>query len=109
MGYATYTLTPSITEVGMEKYESVDGLGLCEHCEVIVSISQYVGDDASSADWMCRCGKTLTHLSFGFDKGTRGARKVRWVGPGGKWVDKKPTENFRLGNIQATTGPKRFF
>lgn len=94
----------------MEKYERAEGLGLCEHCGALVSISDYAGDDAMNAKWLCgKCRGELSHLSFGFDKGARGAQKVRWVGPDGKWTDKKPTDDFQLGTIQVMVGPEVFY
>ena len=90
----------------MYGYERVEGLGLCEHCGAIVSISNYAGDEAMNADWLCgKCKGKLSHLSFGFDKGSRGAQKVRWVGPNGKWTNQKPAEDFRLGGLEVMVGP----
>lgn len=91
----------------MEKYERAEGLGLCEHCETVVSISEYPGGDEMNAKWLCgKCKGELTHLSFGFDRRSLDAQKVRWVGPDGKWTDKKPTDDFQLGTVQVMVGPK---
>ena len=83
----------------MEPLELVDSIGLCEHCGKLVSITDYAGDEGGNADWICMCGKPITHLSFGYDKGTTGAKRVKWVGPDGKWTNNRPTDDFKLGNI----------
>jgi hypothetical protein len=84
------------------------GLGLCEHCGTLVSVSDYAADESMNADWLCRCGKKLTHTSFGYDKGTEGAKKVRWVSPDRKWTDVKPAEDFQLGKVRVIRQMSRF-
>lgn len=84
----------------MQPLELVDTLGLCEHCGKLISFTDYADDEGSNANWICMCGKPITHLSFGFDKGTAGAKKVKWVGPDGKWTNECPVDDFTLGNIQ---------
>jgi len=93
----------------MEPLELVDSLGLCEHCGKLVSITDYAGDEGGNAKWICECGKPLTHLSFGYDKGTTGAKKIKWVGPNHKWTDTRPTDDFRLGNIQVIMKMPRYW
>lgn len=74
-------------------------LGLCEHCNCLLDTSN-MPMDGMGAIWVCpRCGKEISHLSFGFDRSTSDAQKVRWVGPNGSWVDQCPSEDFRLGNL----------
>ena len=55
--------------------------------------------DSMNAIWKCSCGGELSHLSFGYDHGGKGAKKVRWVGPELKWVTEQPINDFELGNI----------
>lgn len=93
----------------VRRHALLETLGLCEHCGVLVFISDYAGDDTMDAEWLCQCQGKLTHLSFGFDRGSSGARKVRWVGPDGKWVDEKPTEDFTLGDINVVIRVSKFF
>jgi len=92
----------------METLELVDSLGLCEHCGKLVSVTDYAGDDSGNAKWMCSCGKEVTHVSFGYDRGTSGAKKVKWVGPDGKWTDARPSEDFKLGKIQVIMKMPRY-
>ncbi len=76
----------------------IDALGLCEHCNALVSMLNLPADSID-AIWRCSCGQEMSHLSFGFDKGGLGAKKVKWVGPGRVWVDQQPTQDFELGHI----------
>ena len=74
---------------------SIDGIGLCEHCGKVVSVE---GREADGI-WLCEhCGSSITHESFGFDKPSFGARKVKWVGPGLNWVGERPPP-FKEGGI----------
>jgi len=77
---------------------SLEGLGLCEHCATPLSI-EGMPADSMDADWCCpHCGKILSGLSFGYEGEGQGTRKVKWVGPEGKWVAVKPTQDFELGD-----------
>lgn len=53
-----------------------------------------------NAKWLCKCGGELGHLSFGYDKATSGAKKVKWVGSDGKWTETEPKEDFKLGDMR---------
>jgi len=64
-------------------------LGLCEHCGVIVTMEGRPTD----GKWICGCDNELTHKSFGV---TENGKKIRWVGPDGKWAKEKPTEDFKI-------------
>lgn len=76
---------------------SINGLGLCEHCNVLLTIEDLSGD-AAGTTWHCpQCKGHLTHASFGYDRGGKGAQKIRWVGPDGTWVDQRPESEFTLG------------
>jgi len=78
-------------------------LGSCEHCEVVINISDFPAE-AMNADWVClSCGGILTHKSFGYasEKGD----KVKWVGPEGELVDKRPEEDFIFGNLDVCVNP----
>ncbi|OGZ52429.1 MAG: hypothetical protein A3B25_01925 [Candidatus Ryanbacteria bacterium RIFCSPLOWO2_01_FULL_48_26] len=80
-------------------YETLATLGLCEHCGIMVSMANFPAD-AMGAEWHCpNCKGILGHVSFGFDKATSGAKKIKWVGPGGTWTDVEPKDDFKLGEI----------
>ncbi len=80
-------------------YATIVTLGLCEHCGMLVSMAN-MPDDAMDAEWHCpKCSGILGHASFGFDKGTRGAKKIKWVGPDGRWTDEQPKDDFKLGDL----------
>ena len=70
----------------------MSGLGLCEHCGILVTVEMRPVDGA----WICVCGGELTHESFGY---TQDGQKTRWVGPDGEWINEKPTEDFKLGDL----------
>jgi hypothetical protein len=70
-------------------------LGLCEHCNALITI-QGLPAEAMDAVWKCeKCGGVFSEKTFGFEKG----KKVRWVGEEGRWVDEKPTRDFQLGKF----------
>jgi hypothetical protein len=72
------------------RYIYGEALGICEHCGTILDITGFPSE-SMDADWICpNCKRILSHLSFGYDKETEDAKRVKWVGPGGKWVDKAP-------------------
>jgi len=76
-------------------------LGLCEHCNELLNLSN-MPLDAIDAKWACPnsdCGREITHLSFGYDSGGKNAKKVKWVGPKGQWVNEKPLSGFELQGI----------
>jgi len=86
----------------------VETLGKCEHCGKIIGGEDYADSEGDEV-WHCKhCRGIVGHASFGYDKPVNGCKKVRWVGPGGEWVDKKPKEDFRIGSIQVTVHPMRF-
>jgi len=73
-------------------------LGLCEHCGVLITISDLPAD-AMDGDWACpKCGKLLGGKTFGYEGEGRDCKKTRWVGPKRKWVSQKPTQEFTLGS-----------
>ena len=83
----------------------VDALGACEHCGVLVNITN-LPVDAMGATWRCReCDGELTHRSFGYRSAQGG--KEKWVGPGGRWTEKRPINDFELGPycVSATPPP----
>ena len=70
------------------------GLGLCEHCQTLVSI-QGMPAEAMDAEWNCpKCNRVLTEKTFGYKNG----KKVLWVGKDGKWVEKEPEGSFDLND-----------
>ncbi len=75
----------------------VDGLGKCEHCQQILHILQYAGDESMSAQWLCGCCCAVVEgASFGYDATHT---KKRWIGPGSRWQDTRPTEDFTIGDL----------
>jgi len=75
------------------------GLGLCEHCGVLLSIEN-MPPDSMNADWYCLdCKKLLTGRSFGYESINNKWEKTKWVGKKGEWVADKPEEDFNLGDL----------
>ena len=71
------------------------GLGLCEHCQTLLTI-EGMSADAMDSEWKCpQCEGVLTNESFGYKED---GSKIKWVGKGKKWTITKPTEDFDLGN-----------
>ncbi len=83
----------------MQDVELVDALGLCEHCNALLSIVEFSHDKSMNGEWHCVCNGKITHLSFGYDQGGKGAKRVKWVGPSGKWVTKRPKRDFELNGV----------
>lgn len=74
----------------------IAALGLCEHCGVLLNISDMPAE-AMDADWVCPgCNRKTTGASFGYNEKQI---KVRWVGPGGVWVNAEPNTDFNLGHM----------
>ena len=88
----------------------IEGLGKCEHCGAILSI-EGLPTEAMDAIWKCpKCEKELTGKSFGYEEaGKSNFEKVRWVGERRRWVRKKPSEDFNLGNWRIIIAPPRLF
>ena len=83
----------------------VAGLGLCEHCGVLLTI-EGLPAEAMDAEWKCpRCKKTLTGKSFGYKEVDGKWKKTRWVGKDGKWVNEKPGGDFDLGVLTVVKRP----
>lgn len=78
---------------------SVEQLGICTNndCGEVFSLGELTPHQAvgRKCEW---CGRPLTWGSLGRESvGVGGIyHKVRWVGPGGVWVDRKPEESFNL-------------
>jgi len=80
------------------KIVSLASLGLCEHCNVLLTIED-MPSGSMDAEWECaNCSGVLTGLSFGYE----GSRKVHWVGPDGVWTTERPLVSFELGNWHVT-------
>lgn len=80
-------------------HENIDNLGICSACDGIISILHYANSGDAEV-WHCiHCNAIVDHESFGYDKPSRGCRKVRWVGPEGKWVAELPSEHFTIGKL----------
>lgn len=74
----------------------ISGLGLCQHCGVLLSI-ELIPQEAISCRWFCpKCKKEVDHESFGYDQ--KGER-VKWVGADLKWTNLAPEEDFKLGGL----------
>ncbi len=77
-------------------YVDLETLGKCEHCQGLISIMEYAGGDVIGATWGCsHCKAEVTGASFGYNSTHV---KVRWVGPGAVWQNKRPNEDFVLGD-----------
>ncbi len=91
----------------MAQVVMIDGLGLCEHCNALMTIEGMSGE-AMNAVWKCfSCKGEISHKSFGYE--SEKGNKIAWVGPEGKWVSEKPTQRFTLGNWDISVhGPIAF-
>lgn len=72
----------------------IEGLGLCEHCQALLSIENMPAE-SMDAEWRCpSCNVILTNKTFGFEETEEGCKRTRWVGPDKKWVSQRPDRNF---------------
>ena len=74
------------------------GLGLCEHCRVLLSLEALSGDSMNSRLVCPECKNEVGFASFGYADASGKGGPVRWVGPDQEWVTVKPSEDFRLPN-----------
>jgi len=82
-----------------------EALGKCEHCGTIICI-EFFPIESIDSEWKCpNCEGKITHKSFGFDKGTKGCKKIKWVSSRGEWIEIQPEENFELGHFSVVVGP----
>ncbi|HOI97256.1 MAG: hypothetical protein WA093_03970 [Minisyncoccales bacterium] len=82
------------------------GLGLCEHCGNLITLEGFP-IEAIDAEWRCpKCQGILGGKSFGYEGDGKKAQKVWWVGPDGKWVKIKPTEEFDLDSWHIIIQPR---
>lgn len=74
-------------------------LGLCEHCSLPVTMEDYPQETVNDS-WKCRhCKNSLSLISFGRDPKNR-FNRIKWVGPGMKWIDECPRADFESGDIK---------
>jgi len=98
---------------------SVDRLGICETCGAWFTINELTPDEPTLHRYVgqlacCRCENIFTEQSFGMNCIGVGDvyKKVRWVGPRGRWVNERPTRSFNLGlwevipGIMGSSSPK---
>jgi hypothetical protein len=91
-----------------KKLVSVASLGLCEYCGTLLTM-EGMPADSIGAEWKCsECEGVLTHKSFGYDKGSEGAKKIAWVGPEGTWVPERPAQDFDLESFSVIVQPLRY-
>lgn len=84
------------------------GLGLCEHCQKLLSFED-LPVAAMEAEWRCpKCFKLLTGKSFGYVGEGKDSGKTLWVGPDGKWTKNQPVEPFNLGSWRIIIHPRVF-
>lgn len=89
----------------VERNVQIEGLGLCEHCGVLLTIEDLPAD-AMDADWVCpKCKGLLTMRSFGYADEEGEEEQRRYVGPDGKWTDARPEKDFVLGNWKILVEP----
>ena len=82
-----------------QRVVSLEGLGLCENedCDALLTIDD-MPVEAMDVPWECpRCKKSVTGKTFGYEQVGGKWQRVRWVGPGRKWVAVRPVEDFDLG------------
>lgn len=81
-----------------ERCVSVDSLGLCEHCSVLLTLED-MPLEAINAELHCSsCQGVLSGLSFGYDEVDGKPERTRWVNYQKKWCQTRPTADFDLGN-----------
>lgn len=86
----------------MTKIVLLAALGLCEHCGVLLNL-EGMPMGAIDAEWRCpKCNKVINNKSFGYKQS---GEKVKWVGKDGKWVNVKPTKDFKLVNLDVWINP----
>ena len=79
-------------------------LGLCEHCGALLCLED-MPSDALDAEWRCQgCKGVLNGGSFGYQTIDGKPKRVKWVGPGKKWVEQPPAQDFDLGNLYVIVG-----
>ena len=94
-------------EMGSFIHVSVEQLGICAHrdCEEVFYLGELTPHQVigRKCEW---CGRPISWESLGRESvGTHGIyHKVRWVGPGGVWADRKPEESFTLGRYYVMGG-----
>ena len=77
-----------------KKLVSLGGLGLCEHCGTLITI-EGMPVEAIDSVWRCpKCEGELSGTSFGYDGDNK---KIKWVGPEGKWTGETPVRDFDIG------------
>lgn len=62
-------------------------LGLCEHCNDLISFEDFIGTNVGDTRLCKHCHRPVTDLSFGYETTDRGSNKVRCVGPSGTWIN----------------------
>lgn len=88
--------------------ENIEALGICEHCGTIFSINN-LPPEAMDAEWKCgKCKGILGNKSMGYKEVNGKWKRVLWVGKKGKWVKKKPSDSFELGDTTVNVFPARF-
>ncbi|MBI4692349.1 MAG: hypothetical protein HY773_02875 [Candidatus Terrybacteria bacterium] len=79
---------------------SPESFGVCEHCGILISVQAWLIAIFKKHEWpSClnpECKKQLSNKSFGYEKIDGEWRKIKWVGPGKLWQDKRPTEDFEI-------------
>jgi len=75
-----------------------ESLGICEHCKTLISARDWIVALFKKNEWpTCpKCQKKHSHKSFGYEKVDGEWKKMKWVGPGKLWQDKKPIEDFEI-------------
>lgn len=101
------TLNKKLLETTAVLY--IEGLGLCEHCQMLLSIENMPAE-SMDAEWRCpECNGTLTSKTFGYDETPQGCKKTQWVGPDKKWTSERPTSPFNLGHLRIETYRVAYF
>lgn len=75
------------------KYVHIDALGKCS-CGSFFNLAS-LPTEALDATWKCKsCSAEITPESCGMGQIDGTWRRVRWIGPGGVWVDQRPNDDF---------------
>jgi hypothetical protein len=99
----------TLTKANTNRIVCLEGLGLCEHCGVLLALEDFP-PEAMDTEWRClKCKGVLTNKTFGYGEINGVWKKIQWVGKGKKWTQRKPTENFDLNNLHITIEPISFF
>ena len=84
---------------------SFSQLGLCEHCQALLTMPSVLAI-SSKGPWQCpTCHKIITLRSFGHRKDGTALKKIFWVNQSGQWTTIVPEKDFKIGPWSAMKHP----